>query len=90
MEFYIELQISQMAWKKYMGLLEVSRLDKLRKRPVMRAAYRRRYDTVRQMVPTDRLLEIDSKGLDWEPLCAFLGMDVPNQPFPPLNESRVF
>lgn len=90
MEPFIGLQISQTVWKMYVGLLGVSKLHKLRERPVMRAAYQRHYDTVRKTVPADRLLEIDLKELDWAPLCAFLGKDVPDQPFPRLNESRVF
>lgn len=36
-------------------------------------------------VPADRLLVFDvSEG--WEPLCAFLGVDVPDEPFPRVND----
>ena len=90
MEPYVGLQISQTAWKMYMGLLGVSSLRKTREVPVMRAAYRRHYDAVRRMVPADRLLELNLEDLGWEPLCDFLGKDVPDVPFPRLNESRVF
>ena len=38
-------------------------------------------------VPADRLLVFNVKE-GWEPLCAFLGVDVPDMPFPHLNESK--
>jgi Sulfotransferase domain len=48
------------------------------------AAYRRRTDEVRTALPTDRLLVFDvAQG--WGPLCAFLGIDVPDEPFPHHN-----
>ena len=44
---------------------------------------------VRATVPAQRLLEFDvTQG--WEPLCAFLGVDVPDVPFPVLNTSEAF
>jgi hypothetical protein len=42
-------------------------------------------DSVRRIVPADRLLEFEvSQG--WAPLCRFLGVAVPDTPFPHLNE----
>jgi hypothetical protein len=44
---------------------------------------------VRAAVPQDRLLEFEvSQG--WEPLCAFLGKPVPQEPFPRMNEREAF
>jgi hypothetical protein len=40
-------------------------------------------------VPEDRLL-VWSVTDGWEPLCAFLGIDVPEAPFPNLNDSSQF
>ena len=40
---------------------------------------------VRDLVPADRLLEMEVKD-GWEPLCEFLGVPVPDEPFPRLNE----
>ena len=40
---------------------------------------------VRDMVPKGQLLEYNVKE-GWEPLCAFLEIDVPDRPFPHLNE----
>ena len=44
---------------------------------------------VTQAVPEERLLKWDvNEG--WEPLCAFLGVDVPQAPLPKLNDSRTY
>jgi len=40
---------------------------------------------VQEEVPADRLLVFRVQD-GWEPLCAFLGCDVPAEPFPHLNE----
>lgn len=47
------------------------------------------HEEVRQMVPKDRLLEY-KLGQGWEPLCDFLGKDVPTTAFPHINESAEF
>lgn len=44
---------------------------------------------VRREVPAHRLLEFEvSQG--WEPLCAFLGVPVPEEPFPRSNDTAAF
>jgi hypothetical protein len=44
---------------------------------------------VRATVPAERLLEFEvTQG--WEPLCAFLGVDVPDEPFPVSNSTESF
>lgn len=83
-------QLSKTAWKMYMGLIGVCDLRKTTDRNIMRAGYDRHYEFVRRSVPPERLLELDLKDLDWEPLCKFLDKDVPDMPFPRLNESSVF
>jgi len=53
------------------------------------AAYRRRTEEVRAAIPPRRLLVFDvAEG--WGPLCAFLGVDVPDQPFPRRNNAEEF
>ncbi len=53
------------------------------------AAYERHNAEVRAGVPTDRLLEFDvAEG--WEPLCAFLDVPVPDEPFPNMNDRAQF
>jgi hypothetical protein len=41
---------------------------------------------VQRRVPGDRLLVYDVKA-GWEPLCEFLGVDVPDEPFPRTNDT---
>lgn len=42
---------------------------------------------VRRLVPEGRLLVYDVRE-GWEPLCKFLGAEVPNEPFPKLNDTE--
>jgi hypothetical protein len=44
---------------------------------------------VRHAIPADRLLTI-SPGAGWAPLCAFLGVPVPAEPYPHLNDPAKF
>jgi Sulfotransferase domain len=46
-------------------------------------------EEVRRTVPADRLLEY-RVGEGWEPLCAFLGVSVPDAEFPRLNDAAAF
>lgn len=51
--------------------------------------YREHNQRVREVVPPDRLLEFSVKE-GWAPLCKFLGVDVPDEPFPRVNERDGF
>lgn len=51
------------------------------------AARQELYDTVRSLVPPERLLEFDVRQ-GWEPLCAFLGEPIPAEPFPWANRKQ--
>ena len=54
------------------------------------AAYERHNAAVRAGVPSDRLLEFDVVE-GWQPLCDFLGVpQVPDEPFPHLNDHAEF
>src|ERR1700730_16855695 len=46
-------------------------------------------EEVKRNVPAEKLLVFYVKE-GWEPLCAFLGVAVPNTPFPHLNEGTAF
>lgn len=49
----------------------------------------RHHDEVKRTVPADRLLVWEvTEG--WEPLCAFLGVDVPDEPMPHANDRETF
>lgn len=53
------------------------------------ASYERHNDEVRRRIPPERLLVFEA-GEGWEPLCAFLGVPVPDEPFPKTNERENF
>ena len=44
-------------------------------------------EEVRRRVPPEKLLVFDVRE-GWGPLCSFLGIEVPDRPFPRLNEAR--
>ncbi|KAM5350116.1 hypothetical protein ACJ41O_006621 [Fusarium nematophilum] len=55
----------------------------------LKTAYVRHYKYVREMVPADQLLDFKlSDG--WEPLCRFLGKEVPDVPFPHVNDAAEY
>ncbi|HZS92986.1 MAG TPA: sulfotransferase [Chloroflexota bacterium] len=53
------------------------------------AVFDRHIQEVKQRVPADKLLVFDVKQ-GWEPLCRFLGVDVPEGSFPHLNDTAAF
>jgi hypothetical protein len=55
----------------------------------MRSAMERYNEEVVQTVPAERLL-VWSPGDGWEPLSEFLGVPVPDAPFPHLNDAEQF
>jgi hypothetical protein len=54
-----------------------------------RPTYVKHYEIVRKVTPKDRLLDFQLTD-GWEPLCRFLGKEVPNVPFPRINEAADF
>ncbi|CAI6338615.1 unnamed protein product [Periconia digitata] len=52
----------------------------------LQQAYINHYAYVRSVVPSSNLLEFESKQ-GWEPLCRFLGKDIPNEDYPRTNDS---
>src|SRR5205823_9521593 len=54
------------------------------------AVFKQHIEEVKQRVPSEKLLVYDVKQ-GWEPLCAFLGVEVPKDtPFPHLNDRANF
>ncbi|OAA71663.1 hypothetical protein LEL_08898 [Akanthomyces lecanii RCEF 1005] len=51
-----------------------------------RKTYDEYYRNIREKIPAERRLEY-TMGDGWEPLCSFLGKEVPDVPFPRLNDS---
>ena len=56
---------------------------------VAKAGYEQHLKDVRAEVPAGRLVEWTT-GDGWEPLCAALGMAVPQEPFPHVNTTEEF
>lgn len=59
----------------------VNDLDKLKE------GHTKHYDRMRAIIPTERLLEWHPKE-GWEPLCEFVGKDVPEGEFPKVNQGN--
>jgi hypothetical protein len=55
----------------------------------MIAAFERHNAEVQRRIPAERLLVFEAKQ-GWEPLCAFLGVPVPDEPFPKTNSKEEF
>lgn len=53
------------------------------------SVFKRHNAEVRQVIPPERLL-IYEVAQGWEPLCAFLGAPVPDQPMPKVNSTEEF
>lgn len=51
--------------------------------------YMRAYEEARKVVPPEQRLEY-SLEQGWEPLCKFLGSEVPEKPFPMKNTTTAF
>lgn len=58
-------------------------------REFMIALYSRWNEEVQKVVPPERLLVFKVKD-GWKPLCDFLGVDVPDKPFPRANDGASF
>ena len=54
-----------------------------------RDVYKAHYELVRRVTPRERLLEY-KMGSGWAPLCEFLGKEVPDTPFPRVNDTQAF
>lgn len=63
--------------------------DRLTDRAHATRVFRDHVAEVQATIPPDRLLTFEVRQ-GWEPLCAFLGRDVPDQPFPKTNSSKQF
>lgn len=75
-------------WRKMLDALMANRFTSaLKDRAACIAAFERHNAQVRASVPPERLLEFRaSEG--WEPLCAALGVPVPEEPYPVTNTSE--
>ena len=54
-----------------------------------KAVYKEKYAEVRRLVPEERRLEYKLED-GWKPLCRFFGKEIPDEPFPYINEGKEF
>lgn len=73
-------------WRTVMSKLAWARLGDLDDGEELVQHFEHHHQRVVASVPADRLLVFDVRE-GWEPLCAFLGIAVPDVPFPKINES---
>ena len=75
--------ITNLAWE---GVFD----GKFEDRQYAIGVFNRLNEEVEERLPADRLLVYDVKE-GWEPLCEFLGVEVPEgKPFPHLNDTEAF
>lgn len=55
--------------------------------PPTRVSYNRHIEWLKETVPADRLVFLEVKD-GWEPLCKALGKEIPDAPFPRINDSE--
>lgn len=85
--------VREVHFKWVMGHFGMANMkNKQEMREKSRSAYRRHNDLVRRVCPPERMLEFKIKD-GWEPLCRFLGKDIPKDektgevlPFPRIND----
>ncbi|CAH0051059.1 unnamed protein product [Clonostachys solani] len=69
--------------KCFLGFFHARSLEEIKSNA--RGAYDRYFDDVRRLIPEERRLEHKLEA-GWAPLCAFLRKEVPDVPFPRLND----
>ena len=78
--------VSDMVYRTiYKGLFQ----DRMTDRDFVLKVWQDHIDEVRRTVPPEQLLEFDVRQ-GWGPLCAFLGVSVPEAPFPRTNSTEDF
>lgn len=80
----------ELAWQKYMMRFWKERTKEVfEKKETAIAEYKRHYDEIKRIVPPEKLLvmKIDE---GWAPLCKFLNVPVPNEPYPHKNDTKSF
>jgi len=56
---------------------------------LMKKQYIARNERVKATIPADRLLIFDAKD-GWDPLCKFLNVPIPDEPYPRINDTNEF
>jgi hypothetical protein len=69
--------------------LKAKVMDRFADKPAIIAQFEAHTEEVKRVIPPERLLAFDVKQ-GWGPLCAFLGVPVPDGPFPRVNDAKQF
>jgi hypothetical protein len=78
--------IAEMAYRTIVALIFE---DRLSDRDHATRVFREHIAVVKAEIPAHRLLVLDLRE-GWQPLCDFLGVEVPDVPFPKTNSSKEF
>jgi hypothetical protein len=85
-----EMRANQLPDSPDLGALVFPMFDgRIHEREHCIEVFKRHSREVIETVPPERLLQFRVAD-GWEPLCSFLGCDVPDEPFPKVNESAGF
>src|SRR5215212_1768323 len=76
------LMVSKLAWEDIFG-------GKFEDKELAIEVFEGWNEEAKKRVPAERLLVYEVKE-GWGPLCEFLGVEVPDKPFPHLNDAEVF
>jgi hypothetical protein len=76
------LMVSKLAWEDMFG-------GKFEDKELAIEVFEGWNEEAKKRVPAERLLVYEVKE-GWGPLCEFLGVEVPDKPFPHLNDAEVF
>jgi hypothetical protein len=79
-EFTMNSPLSEMIKRNIYDLFD----GRIFERQYMIDCFNKHVEAVKASVPSERLLIFEAK-MGWKPLCAFLGVDVPSDPYPHVN-----
>ncbi|KAI4265399.1 MAG: hypothetical protein L6R35_007120 [Caloplaca aegaea] len=86
---YMCRRMAPMMGTLFSSLFGAERKDPVKMKQNWMDGYTNVYNEARKVVPEEQRLEFALKQ-GWEPLCEFLGVDVPKTPFPHRNDSSTF
>jgi Sulfotransferase domain len=81
----VNAHLAKSPFGEMVGRIVLARFDhRVDDREHMVECFERHVEEVKESIPADRLLVYEVKE-GWGPLCEFLGMDAPTEPFPRVN-----
>lgn len=86
---YLARRMAPMMGLLFSSLFGTETKDPVKMKENWIRGYNDAYEEARRVVPPEKRLEY-SLGQGWEPLCKFLGTEVPEKPFPHENDASAF